>query len=252
MNPHWPLSSERRFESTARGFTLAELLVVIAIMTILTALLMPALSGAKERSRRAVCRNNIHQFALACHFYGYDNKDYFPSGLNNFGQARSMLVSDKTYASLTNYANGTNVLDCPNIRIDSLVRTTKRGVRIGYNYLAGVDSKTKAAAQETNVAPLSLKVTAAATNYLVADVNFKANGNTGMQIKIAPHTGRGAVYVDVFNSSVNMATLMRLGSDGGNVGFLDTSVIWKPIRSMQMHPVTLDYNDGPIACSASW
>ncbi|HEX4646265.1 MAG TPA: DUF1559 domain-containing protein, partial [Verrucomicrobiae bacterium] len=43
-------------------------------------MLLGALSGAKERSRRAACINNIHQFILATHLYAGDFQDFLPSG----------------------------------------------------------------------------------------------------------------------------------------------------------------------------
>jgi len=43
------------------AFTLIELLVVIAIIAVLAALLLPSLKSARDRSRQAVCQNNLHQ-----------------------------------------------------------------------------------------------------------------------------------------------------------------------------------------------
>jgi prepilin-type N-terminal cleavage/methylation domain-containing protein len=61
--------------SRSGGFTLIELLVVIAIIAILAALLLPALSRAKEESQGAKCISNLKQLAVAWTMYSGDNKD---------------------------------------------------------------------------------------------------------------------------------------------------------------------------------
>src|SRR5574341_138915 len=61
------------------GFTLIELLVVIAIIAIVAALLLPALTSAKEKSRRAKCISNLHQIGIALNLYALDNRDRLPN-----------------------------------------------------------------------------------------------------------------------------------------------------------------------------
>jgi len=64
--------------SHATAFTLIELLVVIAIIAILAALLLPALSKAKQSSYRAVDLNNLKQLGVANNLVVSDNEDRLP------------------------------------------------------------------------------------------------------------------------------------------------------------------------------
>ncbi|MCH2207630.1 MAG: type II secretion system GspH family protein [Lentisphaerales bacterium] len=56
-----------------RQFTLIELLVVIAIIGILTSIMLPSVSKAREKGKQAVCKNNMKQVYLAVTLYADDN-----------------------------------------------------------------------------------------------------------------------------------------------------------------------------------
>lgn len=88
---------------TKSHFTLIELLVVIAIISILVAMLLPALKDAKEWAKTSVCSNNLTQLGLANFNYIMDYDGYFtqynisfeicrrPGGRQNFLVGKSLL-----------------------------------------------------------------------------------------------------------------------------------------------------------------
>ena len=79
--------------AAGKSFTLIELLVVIAIIAILAAMLLPALSAARERARSINCVNKLKQAGTAFNLYSGDFKDYLPMAFKN----GSLLTFNSNY-----------------------------------------------------------------------------------------------------------------------------------------------------------
>ncbi len=61
-----------------RAVSMVEVLVVMSVLVLLTALLVPGLSSAKERARRVFCQNNLRQWGIALQCYRDEHNDYLP------------------------------------------------------------------------------------------------------------------------------------------------------------------------------
>ncbi len=117
-------SSELR---TGKGFTLIELLVVIAIIATLAALLLPAVTRAKEAGKSTACLSNLHQIGIALQVYVDSNNNRLPAMRDRASHVDTNLPATNSLPSpeqvLASELGNTNAMRCPSDREDLFMQT---------------------------------------------------------------------------------------------------------------------------------
>ncbi|MFN3167050.1 MAG: type II secretion system protein [Phycisphaeraceae bacterium] len=248
-----------------RAFTLIELLVLISIVTLLIALLMPAFGRATESARRVQCMSNQSQLIAGATAAAVED-DHVLTDLGSVAGGHITWINDASYDTLGGHFDASaskadkrvvryHQFFCPN-RIQDWKRAggakRRAQIRTGYEVLFGRHARSDFKRNDRYRTPglawrstLTLHDPQPGTilragpdsetgldnvGLMLADINEE--GTLDPPITSAAHGPRGYVERKAAAGQIDPG---RITGEGGNLGFIDGSVVWRRFADMHAH-----------------
>ena len=207
------------------SFTLIELLVVIAIIAILAAMLLPALSEARNKARQSSCLSQVKQLTLGLHMYTDENDSQFIRADPIAGMPRGSQNDNVNWWRfyLQPYIGNWDVFICPKgLRTAKDAADSRNQFHRTYGYNTSLGNRVMVTIKN----PSDLLAMADASHW-------NANGCNGLSAAWASIDKRPPGNPCNASQSVNWVSTTTRHRLGSNIGFADGHCEWRTARQMQ-------------------